>query len=228
MKKVQKFKGKETTQTKVVKNLLRYYSLASPEEIEAGKVWYKEANAFCQEVAQQYKLEVWKVAGIVAALSPQTTWVQNKIDARNFIAKRGRGFMGQRDRVIKAKRILNASNGEEVHSLLSTKPGKALKTKAFYRNICLPGFCDTTTIDRHSLAAALQRPDNTAALSDREGAITEKQYRFLSECYVKAARKVGLIPHEMQAVVWTRYRKQRGLEKPALVEGYTPMNIEDF
>ena len=228
MRRVQKFRGKEVTETKVVKNLLRYYKLCNQEEVESGKAWYPEANAFCKQLAEEYGLEVWKVAGIVASLSPQTTWTQNKIDARNFIARGGRGFMGQRDRTIKAKKILKATSGDEVYDLLSTKPGKALKTKSFYRNICLPGFCDTTTIDRHALAAATQRPDKTFALTDKDGAITERQYRFLSQCYVKAARKVGLIPHEMQAVIWNRYRKQRGLEKSVIIDGFTPMDIEDF
>lgn len=228
MKKAQKFRGKEVTETKAVKNLLRYYSLCTPEEVDVGKRWYDEANEFCQELADTHKLEIWKVAGVVAALSPQTSWEMNKVFAKDFISKGGRGFMGNRDRTIKAKKILKASSGDEVHDLLSTQPGKALKTKSFYRNICLPGFCDTTTIDRHALAAVVQRPHKTSALSDKDGSITEKQYRFLSDCYVKAAKKVGLIPSQLQAVIWNRYRKQRGLEKPVNIDGYTPMDIEDF
>lgn len=228
MKKVQKFRGKEVTETKAVKNILRYYQLCSQEEVDVGKRWYADANTFCQELAEQYNLEVWKVAGVVASLSPQTSWIRNKIDAREFISKGGRGFMGQRDRTIKAKKILKASSGDEVHDLLSTQPGKALKTKAFFRNIALPGFCDTTCIDRHAIAIATQRPDKTRALSDKEGSLTERQYKFLSDCYVKAARKVGLIPSELQAVTWNKYRAQRGLEKPVEIDGYTPMDIEDF
>lgn len=228
MKRVQKFRGKEVTETKVVKNLLRYYHLSTAEEIETGKAWYREANAFCQELAEQYNLEVWRVAGVVSSLSPQNSWKQNKIDARNFIAKGGREFMGQRDRTIKAKKILKATCGDEVHDLLSTKPGYALKTKAFYRNIVLPEFSDDVCIDRHHLAACTMRPEKVRALSDKEGSLTGKQYRFLADATVKASRKVGLIPNQFQAIVWGTLRRIRGLEKPVAIEGFTPMDIEDF
>jgi hypothetical protein len=228
MKIVQRFRNKEVTQTKVVKNLLRYYNLATAEELAVGKNWYKEANEFCQGLATEYGLEIWKVAGIVAALSPQNTWVQNKIDARNFISRGGRGFMGQRDRTIKSKKILKASSASEVHDLLSTKPGYALKTKAFYRNILLPEFCDSVCIDRHHLAACTMRPNKVRAISNKEGVITGKQYRFLANATVVASRKAGLIPNQFQAVVWGTLRRLRGLEKPVAIEGYTPMDIEDF
>lgn len=228
MKVIQKFLGKEVTRTKVIKNILRYYNLCTQEEIESGKNWYKEANVFCQELADQHKLEVWKVAGVVSALSPQTSWEMNKTFAKEFIAKGGRGFMGNRDRTIKAKKILKASNGDEVHDLLSTKPGKALKTKAFFRNISMPGFCDTTCIDRHALAVATQKPDNTRALSNKEGSITEKQYRFLSTCYIEASKKVKIIPSELQAITWNKYRECRGLSKPTSAGDFIPMNIESF
>lgn len=225
----QKFKGKEITETKVVNNLLRYYNIAQQEDIEAGKNWYTEANEFCKELSERYGLEVWKVAGIVSALSPQTSWEINKVFAEQFIQGRGRGFMGNRDRTIKAKNIYKSSTADQVNDMLATRPFGALKTKAFFRNIILPNFCDTVTIDRHAVAAAIQRPDNTRALSDREADITPRQYSFLASCYVKAAKKVGLVPSTMQAIIWLAYRKQRGLSKPAVVEGgFVPVDIEDF
>lgn len=227
----QKFKNKELTKTKVVKNLLRYYALATPEDIQTGINWYPEANQFCKDLSDRYDLDLCKVVGITAALSPQTSWDMNKRYASDFIENRGRGFMGNRERTIKAKNIYNANDPAKIQDYLATTPNGAKKTKAFYRNILLPGFCDTVCIDRHALAAGQQRPENTKALQDSEAHLSGKQYSFLSDCYVYAANKVGMIPSSFQAVIWTVYRKQRGLDKTvntANENGFVPMDIENF
>ena len=225
----QKFRGKETTQTKVVKNLLRYYALCSNEDIEAGKRWYPEAHEFCKGLAEQYNMPLYKVAGIVSVFSPQASWPQNRAWAEEFIRNRGRGFMGNRERTIKAKKIYNATHPEQVYDNLATTPNGARKTKAFYKNITLPGFCDTTTIDRHAIAACFQRPEKSRALNDKEGSVTPVQYDFISDCYVKAARKVNMIPHDFQAAIWLTVRRVRGLSKPEVVEGgFVPADIDDF
>lgn len=229
MKLKQRFGKKEITQTKVVNNLLRYYKLASPEEVEAGKKWYTEANKFCQQLSEQYGLELYKVAGIVASFSPQAEWGQNKSWAEEFIRNRGRGFVFNRDRTIKAKNIYKCGHPEQAYDLLSSKPNGALKTRSFFKNIVLPGFCDTVCLDRHALAAAFQRPHKTYPLGDREAHLTPKQYHFLSKCYVYAAKRVGMIPCDFQALTWEKYRAMRGLSKPPVVEGgFVPADIENF
>jgi hypothetical protein len=228
MKVVQRFRNKEVTQTKVVKNLLRYYNLATAEELAVGKNWYKEANEFCQGLATEYGLEIWKVAGIVAALSPQAEWSQNKRWATEFIRTKGKGFMFNRDRTIKSKAIYKASSHDEVYERLSTTVNGSKKTRAFYRNILLPGYDDVVTLDRHALAAGFLRPDNCRPLSDKESSMTPRQYDFLSSCFVKGARKVDMIPHDFQASLWLTVRRLRGLNKGVEIEGFTPMEIEDF
>ncbi len=209
---------------------MRYYKLATPEDIEAGKRWYHDAYAFCKRLSEQYNIEMYKVVGITAALSPQQTWETNKVWAEEFIRNRGRGFMCNRERTIKCKKIYNCSHPEEAYDYLSTKPSGSPKTKAFFRNIILPDFCDTVCIDRHALAAGTQRPHKTRPIDDKEGRITPAQYRFLSKCYIDAANKVKMIPSAFQATIWNLYRKQRGLEKTVLpeIEGYVPMDIEAF
>lgn len=228
MKKAQKFRGKEVTETKAIKNLLRYYSLCTPEEVEAGKAWYPEANMFCQELADTHKLEIWKVAGIVAALSPQAEWSQNKRWATEFIKTRGKGFMFNRDRTIKSKAIYKATTHDEVYDKLSTTANGSKKTRSFYRNILLPGYDDVVTLDRHALAAGFLRPDNCRPLSDKESSMTPKQYDFLASCFVKASRKVGMIPHDFQATLWLTVRRLRGLSKAVEVEGFVPMGVDPF
>lgn len=224
----QKIKGKVFTERKIVNNLLRYYNLCTPEEIEQGKNWYREANEFCRELAETYGVEVWKVAGITAALSPQTSWNQNCQWARQFIQNRGRAFIANRERTIKAKNIYKATDHSGVEDMLGADPTSAKKTKAFYRNILLPGYCDTVTIDRHHLAACLLRPERLRPIDNREAKITHVQYDFLAHCTALVARKVGMVPSECQAAIWLAIRRLRGLQKPVQVQGYQPMDIEDF
>lgn len=226
-----KIAGRQTTKNKVVRNLLRYYNLATQKEIEDGKRWYTEANQFCQELANQYGLTVYKVAGIVSAFSPQCEWGTNKKIATEFIRNRGRAFIANRDRTIKAKKIYKAEHPDHVYEHLSMTKNGSKKTKAFYRNIVLPEFCDTTVVDRHMIAASIQRPDKTQALDEKQTRITPKQYDFLSDCMVTAARKVKLIPSQLQSIVWVVYRRCRGLSKPEelpVIDGYVPMEEEPF
>ena len=229
MNRKQKIRGKEYTIRKIANNLLRYYNLATEKEIEDGKNWYKEANEFCRQLASEYNLELWKVAGIVASLSPQTSWDLNRRFARQFISQRGRAFIANRDRTIKAKNIYKATDPGLVDTLLATTPNGALKTRAFFKNIMLPEFDDTITIDRHHLAVSLLRPERLRPLGDHESKMTHVQYRFLTDACVYAARKVNLLPNQLQGILWLVCRRLRGLDKPSVMDGgYTPMDIEDF
>jgi hypothetical protein len=94
---------------------------------------------------------------------------------------------------------------------LSTRPGFAKKTKAFYANILNPDATDLICIDRHQIAASIQRPESTMPLDNRMAAITPLQYEFFSECTREAAKRVEMSNSSCQALVWISYRNCRGL-----------------
>jgi hypothetical protein len=203
----QKYKGQLLTRTKVKNNIKRYYNLSTKVERQRGKNWYFDAKYFCQILQQRYGHELYQIAGVVAALSPQTNWQENKRIAELFL-------QGQRDnlhngnQMYKAELCLTASCELDIFFIL-TKDGK--KTSYFYANILKPLLNNGTTIDRHALAVCFISPAKTRTLNDNEAQITKLQYEFFNQCYIEASNELGLNAKQLQAITWTSFRRLRGL-----------------
>lgn len=82
MKKKQTYKGKLLTRTKIKNNILSIYKLSDKSD---KYDWYAEANAFAQELADDYDIHLTSACGIIASLSPLKQWEQNKQCAISFL-----------------------------------------------------------------------------------------------------------------------------------------------
>lgn len=185
--------------------LLRYYDIATKEEKEKGRLWYKEANSYCQKLSKKHKVPLIQICGILAALSPQMMWNRNKLITEKFLI--GEQYLGVPEmRIKKCNIILTTENKNVILETLS-KGGKFLKTRNFFKNVYEPSQVNGVTVDRHAIAAIIQNNKKTKALSSI--ALTTNQYLFFSNCYVKTAEKVNLKPHELQATIWETYRRLR-------------------
>ncbi len=83
------------------------------------------------------------------------------------------------------------------------------KVRSFYDNIVNPNESMDSTWDVHMQRAGSNNP----AMKTSEGAkmvASAGAYQFLHDIMVKAAAKVGIMPHELQAAVWVQWRKERG------------------
>ena len=58
---------------------------ASNENKQIGLEWYKDAQAFCNSLANEFDLPAYICASVVSMLSPNNKWERNKIDARAVI-----------------------------------------------------------------------------------------------------------------------------------------------
>lgn len=152
--------------------------------------WYEDANKYCLEVAKEFNIPLYKTVAILAALSPRNKWERNKIDLRTLIMKRESGsygtFHNNRDKAIK---ILDAKNHEEVEALLTGR-----KIFSFYHNIYYCHGSNLVTVDVH------------AARSVGIDTITPKLYGEIEDAYVNVADSLGLLPSELQAIVWCTVR----------------------
>ena len=75
---------KTTAKTKssvIVGNLRAWRALATPEDINAGTVWYNEAHQVAQELSTIIGGTVWQGAAVISALSPMNTWEGTKHNA---------------------------------------------------------------------------------------------------------------------------------------------------
>ena len=158
-----------------------------------GIDWYSDVNYFCLLVSEEYKIPVYKVCGILSALSPQNKFDQNIKDVISIIELRDKAkvatFNSNKE---KALRILDAKNIGEVF-----REFKGLKTRAFFLNL-YKVYCDNVTVDlwvirkyRHLI---------------KTKSLTNKSYRTIEKQVTSEAKKLGLHANQYQAHIWVNIR----------------------
>jgi hypothetical protein len=200
---------KRPTQAQMQWNIEVIYSMATLDEVRDGSQWYPQAYQECLSLAQHYNLEVWRVAGIVAALSPQKPWSQNMDAAKSFLSQaidEGREVEEMSPKpnfsafCNKAYQILfTALKPMDAHKIIRGKAG--YKTSSFFLNII--GNTKVVTIDRHALRVACGNEAGTA--------VNPNWYMPISEAYIAVAKELGIKPEKLQAITWLTYRRVNGI-----------------
>jgi hypothetical protein len=99
---------------------------------------------------------------------------------------------------------------------ISATMGKAHKVRNFYNNIVDPSNPQDVTIDTHAVAAAHLRPlagkdkevlDNFGAGGKHSQTGIYGTYPIYAEAYRRAAKAIGVLPRELQSVVWEHIRE---------------------
>lgn len=175
--------------------ILSMYHQATPEQVEHGLSWYADAHAWAESKARQYGLDIRKVAGVTAALSPMQSWAGNKTNTDKVLHAwyngLGKPSAGLPANVSKAWAIVR-----DIAPPLDILSGE--KVRAFYLNIL--GRYDMVTVDRWAWRAA--RKDKWTP-----SGLTLNQYRALQQAYVDAADELDLQPAILQAIVWLVVRE---------------------
>ena len=180
-----------------MKNLLKLLT-----DSREGINWYREANQFCSGIAFEHNLPLPVVVGILSAMSPGTSWEQNKKDAVNLIKVNGNAhtkqfrFTTYGANVIKAQKIFSGSLSSSEAFNQRTGP----KTYNFYHNILNPDVDGYVTIDRWAYKIATGEPYT---------GIHFAKYERVADHYRKFAVKAGLLVSELQAILWVEFRKQK-------------------
>lgn len=178
------------------RNVLSVYRRATDSQIAEGLEWYSRAFDLATELDPN---NPFRAAGIIAAVSPLTQWIQNRKLAIKTYAEGGL-FNGTLSRnAIKATRIFN---GEDPLDVLSGN-----KVRAFYEGII--GKPDALPcIDRHAFDIAIGRvTDNkTRGALSRAGV-----YSAFAKVYIRAAKREGITSTQMQAASWVTWRAEKGI-----------------
>jgi hypothetical protein len=179
-------------------NLVKLFLSIDESAKAEGLAWYATAHKFCVQVSVKYEVPLNKVCAIMSALSPATNYEQNKKDTENFIRLQ-KGIInaykcttyGQN--VAKAKSIFESDSDPLTFFSVKTGP----KTYNFYLNVLDPKGETAVTIDRHAYAIATGK--------EYKG-LAKAQYEKIARQYTLAAKKLGLLPLELQAILWVDYR----------------------
>lgn len=179
------------TQEGYVQNVIAVFESATAEQLTAGRNWYPTAHQLADMIADG---DTPVGAGLLAALSPQTSWEYN-IELASDAYDTGRPARHVGDALSKATRILAGIPPEDVLPM-------DRKTGHFYRCILNPGDADAVCVDRHA---------HDIAVGSRYGAQNRGldalgRYNLIADCYREAARRLGELPQVVQAVTWVVWR----------------------
>lgn len=195
--------------TQYVRNILKVYRRATQDDTANGIEWYDRAKREAETIAFQYGLPVRTVVGVMAALSPNNKWLRNVKDADTMCKAWVEGdclsdfkvscYNTMKD---KAWSILVDELDDDT-DILTRLNGQ--KIRSFYSNIM---GLDEVTIDGHALNIALGKRQG---LTDDKTNMGKKQYRELQAAYLRAAHRVKVKPHVLQAITWTTWRREHNI-----------------
>jgi hypothetical protein len=177
----------------------KWLSLATAQDLADGLAWYDRARQMAEAMSAETGISVRHCAGVIAALSPRQQWGTNVAGAWRMLRAAGEGegepiVAGLSANRAKAWRI---AQGEGPDAVLSGP-----KVRAFYANIL--GDVDAVTVDIWAARAAEGRENPHAP--------ERRRYRLLSESYRRAGERRGMCPRDVQAAVWTVYRRTHGYQ----------------
>ncbi|MGP4112947.1 DUF7178 family protein [Streptomyces sp. 4N509B] len=170
-----------------VRNILRVWQSATVEQEQRGRAWYPAAHQLAAELTGG---DARAGAGVIAALSANTSWQRNLALARTACGHGlTRGHL--KDALTKAAAI--AAGADPAQVLPMTR-----KTGQFFWCIADPTTDEAVVIDRHAHDVAVGRTYG----SRERGLSNARRYALLADCYRQAARRLGELPSTVQAVTW--------------------------
>jgi hypothetical protein len=180
-------------------NILRAYVLADDSDINDGIDWYGRALELAIELDPTNPR---RAVGIIAVLSPMTSWPMNVRRAREVYATGTTS--GLTNNVRKAERIFNGENPDDVVS--------GEKVTSFFHNIL--GDDARVTVDRHAIDCAYgkvqtneERSKAIKSTKVRDGyGIIRDAYKHVAQIISNETGKV-ITGAQLQAIVWVYWRR---------------------
>ena len=192
--------------TQHVRNILKVYRRASTEDIANGVEWYDRAKRYADTISKWTNTNLNTVIGVMAALSPNNKWERNVKDCERMCWAWVKGDDLDDFKVscyntmkLKAWSILenNLTSDDDILDRLNGQ-----KIRSFYSNI---RGLDEVTIDGHALNIAL---GVRQGLTTDKTNMSKKVYKQMQEVYVRAAKRVDIKPHILQAITWTTWKRE--------------------
>lgn len=183
--------------------MLECWDLTTREERREGKRFYPGAQELAGKLSYATGYSLEQVAGVLAALSPNNSWRQNKLSALKVLTGEDEGVRSYRRDHIKALWILNGADPDAV-----LDQEKAPKTNAFYRLILQGSDSWLVCVDGHmaNLIRGEGRPLKGIHLS-------LGQYLQMAQVVREAAKALRILPCELQAALWIAWRRSGGMKQ---------------
>ena len=193
---------------RMIHTIISVYRDADETQHAEGLLWYDNAQKAAYLIALKYDVAVYIVAAVIAALSPNNKWSRNVTNADALIGAFIRG-----DGLLSVKVSTYHAMKRKAWDILVARPDYD-GAKAMLKGQKLTSFfCDimgefNVTIDGHARNIAY---GERVGLTDDRTNIGVREYRALQAAYQEAARRVGLMPYQLQAITWRVWRDRHGI-----------------
>ncbi len=193
---------------RMVHNIMACYRSADDLQVAEGLLWYSDAQKAAHNIAAKYGIAVYIVVAVISALSPNNKWARNVVNADALIGAFLRG-----DGIDAVKVSTYHAMKQQSGDILVARPDydgakrmlKGQKITSFFMDI-MGEF--NVTIDGHARNIAY---DEKVGLTDDRTNIGVREYRALQAAYEEAARRIGLMPYQLQAITWRVWRDRWGI-----------------
>mgnify|MGYP001162205338 CR=1 FL=1 len=195
--------------TQPVRNILKVYRRATTDDIANGVEWYDRAKRYADTISKKTGVHLHTVIGVMAALSPNNKWERNVADCERMCGSWSCGFEIDDFKVScyntmkqKAWSILddNLTSDDDILARLNGQ-----KIRSFYSNI---RGLDEVTIDGHALNIALGK---LQGLTTDKTNMSKGVYIEMQKHYVRAAKRVDIPAHVLQAITWTTWKRENNI-----------------
>ena len=193
---------------RMIYNITSVYRDADKTQHAEGLLWYSDAQRAAHNIAVEYDVPVYLVVAVIAALSPNNKWSRNVTNADALI-----GAFVNGDGLLSVKVSTYHAMKRKAWDILVARPDydgakrmlKGQKITSFFMDI-MGEF--NVTIDGHARNIAY---GERVGLTDDRTNIGVREYRALQAAYEEAARRVGLMPYQLQAITWRVWRDRHGI-----------------
>jgi hypothetical protein len=193
---------------KMIHNIVTVLRDSDETQHAEGLLWYPNAQKAAHDIALKYDVPVYLVVAVIAALSPNNKWSRNVTNADALIGAFIRG-----DGIDAVKVSTYHKMKQKAWDILAARPDydgakrmlKGQKITSFFMDI-MGEF--NVTIDGHARNIAY---GERVGLTDDRTNIGIREYRALQAAYEEAARRVGLMPYQLQAITWRVWRDRHGI-----------------
>ena len=203
-------------------NILDCFERASSSTVVEGGTWYPLANGWAEVVGKRVnhyghsvleskQEKIVMGAGVISAMSPQTSWDMNKKMAWEFAETLEKPNWCTDINYQKALAIVATPTApfglqsvileDYIANILNGK-----KTTAFFHNIVNPyGQNNLPTIDRHAISIYLGR---RCTYTELVRGLSGTANKTISNAYIKASKMLECTPQVIQAITWVQWRKE--------------------
>jgi hypothetical protein len=224
---------KDLSDTELHYNIYKAWQSCTLQDKIDGRLWYQEANQFCEGIADGTGYSIGHIIAVLAVLSPRNKWERNKVDCFNLCYEASNQLFDTDSRDIKAidDDLIQTYRDELTRIKVATFHTNKMvainiltdKESSFYYNYerilgqktrnfayCihhayLP--CEHVCIDTHATRIAV------GELNGQSEKLTASNYDRIAKAYVTTAKIISgetgdsIAPQDLQAITWVNFKR---------------------